>query len=244
MKYRYSFLFLFLLGLLSLWKFGGFSFVVSKPSEIIIFLQTFLVSDLFLHNLLKTTWRVFISCAIALILGVVMAFLKRTKWAFIYDLFYPTQFIAAAVLTLLCVVIFGLSGYIPIIVVTIVIIPNIFVATEIGINHMRTEFLEIGKLYSTDKLKTLRYIIFPQLAPYIANGFIRAHAIAWKIVITAELFVVSEGIGYLLNNYYRLMQFEKLFGVTIIIVIIGMVFDYGIRKIKEAYIRDYNPQSI
>jgi len=185
---------------------------------------------------------VVVSCIIALVLGIILTLTKNTMVGFMYKFIYGTQFISAAVLTILFIVIFGLNPMIPIWVVTIVIIPNIYVATEIGLKNLRTDLVEFGKVYSNNKIKLFRYIILPQLVPYIMTGFIRAHAIAWKVIITAELFVVSKGLGYLLNNYFRLMQFDKLFGITIIIVCVGLVSDSIVRKIKKVYIRDYNKE--
>ena len=240
MKLQRWYLITLILILLSIWEFGNFSFIVSKPTHIFSFIFTFLQTKIFWINFLRTLGRVIISCFLALIFGVILALLKGTKLKFIYDFIYGSQFISAAVLTILFIVFFGLNPMIPIWVVTIVIIPNIYVATEIGIKHIRKDLTEFGKFYAKNKYKQFKYIILPQIIPYITNGFVRAHAVAWKVVITAELFVVAKGLGYLLNNYFRLMEFEKLFGITIIIICIGLLFDFMVRKLKEVHVRDYN----
>ena len=240
MRKQWPYLILFISIILGIWEFGNFSFIVSKPSHIFSFIIYFLQTKIFWSNFLKTLIRVFVSCILALVFGVILALLKGTRLKFIYDFVYGTQFISSAVLTILFIVFFGLNPMIPIWVVTIVIIPNIYVATEVGLKNLRKDLTEFGKFYAKNKYKHFRYVILPQLSPYIMNGFVRAHAIAWKVVIIAELFVISQGLGYLLNNYFRLMQFEKLFGITIIIILVGLLFDKIVRKIKKVYIRDYN----
>jgi NitT/TauT family transport system permease protein len=238
MKYRYIVYVVSILFFFISWQFMDTSFILSKPTDVLLFLQSFLVSELFWSNFIKTLGRVITSCFLALGIGIFLAATVRTKHSYIYELFYPVQFMSAAVLTLISILLFGLSPYIPIFVVTVSIIPNIYVACEIGIRHLRKDLNEIGTLYSINKFKTFWHITLPQIAPYITNGLIRAHAVAWKVVVTTELFVVAEGLGFLLNQYFKLMQFEKMFGLSLIIILSAMLLDLVLRTIKNRLTRE------
>lgn len=240
MKLKYFIYSFIILLFLTIWQFSDYSFVLSSPYEIFSFLLSFLGSSVFWENLWVTFTRVWISCVIALVVGIVLALTARTKLQFMYDFIYPTQFISAAMLTLISIVLFGLSPIIPIFVVTVAIIPNVYVACDIGLRHMKKEYMDFGKLYAHNKLFYFWYIILPQLIPYLMNGLIRSHAVAWKVVVTAELFVISQGLGYLLNQYFRFMHFDKMLALSIVILFIAMISDYLLRKGKGVMFRDYN----
>jgi|3_EtaG_2_1085321.scaffolds.fasta_scaffold25348_6 ABC-type nitrate/sulfonate/bicarbonate transport system permease component len=220
-----SFIFLFLL---FLWETTATSFIVSKPSEVILSFITILSYPNTWINILDSFIRVYISLAIAIVVGFAIGILKYFNKTFsdvVDSLVYPTQFIGAAVLTIIGIVFFGLSNVIPYFIITIVILPNIFITTRLGLDNLRKDLMEYGKTYSKTKFHMLAYIISPQLIPHVMAGIIRSNAVAWKIVVTAEIFIGASGLGFMINNYFRLLRIDDLFATVLIMFIVGFTMD-------------------
>ena len=218
----------FLLVLTLIWQFSDTSFIISKPIDVIKQIFIFLTSKYFWKNLISSSIRVYLSIFLSLIIGVLIGtagYFNKTYGKFLDLVSYPTQFIASATLTIILIMIFGLSDIVPVWVITIIILPNIFVATKIGMQNLRKDLIEVGKVYSTSKWTTFKNIMFPQIKPYILSGLIRANAVAWKIVVTAEIFIATSGLGYMLNTYFRTLNTAKLFALAIIILFLGLGTD-------------------
>lgn len=224
------------------WEFGTANVVVPKPSDIVSAVLFLLNYPDTWQNIVKSTIRVYLSVFIALILGAIIGSLGyfNEKVSRVVDSFtYPTQFISAAVWSLIAIVVFGLSPVVIYFVVIIVILPNIFVAVQVGLEELDRQLIEFSEIYTDNKLKIFRYAVLPQVVPHILIGMIRAHAIAWKIVILAEIFVAVDGLGYMVHNYYRLLDLPKFFAVVLIIVILGLVTDRMLRYFKVKVNRIY-----
>ena len=71
--------------------------------------------------------------------------------------------------------------------------------------------------------------------PPFFMGIIRSNAIAWKVVVTAEIFIGTNGLGFMVNNYYRLINMPKLFATVLLIILIGLVMDWVFRYVHRRY---------
>lgn len=191
---------------------------------------------------LSTAYRVYVSSIIALVLGVIIGTLDYFSETFsdlINSFFYPTQFLSEAVLTLVAVTLIGLSPSIIYIITVIGILPDIFVVVQVGLENLDESLMELGTVYSGSKLKTFRHLVIPQILPYIFSGFLRAHATAWDMVATVEIFLIAGGLGELSQNYYQLLDLPKLFSVVILILTIGLTSDRVFRIMKKKIDRRY-----
>jgi ABC-type nitrate/sulfonate/bicarbonate transport system permease component len=211
-------------------------FTVPSPIEILESLFYILKFPDTWLNILKTFVRVYVSLIITSFLGVILGslvFFNKTTATIVNVFNQGIQFTASAVISIIAIVFFGLSPIVTYFVIVVAIFPNIFVATKVGIQETKKEYLELGKIYSNNNFKIFRHIIFPQLIPYILIGIIRSNAIAWKIAITAEVFIATSGLGFMINNYYKTLAISDLFAVVFLIIFIGIVLDYLIKKLRK-----------
>jgi NitT/TauT family transport system permease protein len=180
--------------------------------------------------------RVYISLFFGILIGLLIGSARYfyPKIADYIDMiFYPSQFLASAIWTIIAIVIFGLSWVTPYFIIVMVVLPNIFVAVQLGLKNIKRDLLEYGETITKNKKRLFRYIIFPQLMPPILLGMIRSNAVAWKIVVTAELFIGTNGLGFMVNHYYRMLDTPKLFAVVLITIVIGLSADWLLKYVNR-----------
>jgi sulfonate transport system permease protein len=234
----------FAFAILIVWEISVDNFIVPVPSEIISEFFSLLFKTRTWENVFLSSQRVYISLLFATLVGLFIGSLRYfyPKIAGYVDMiFYPSQFLASAVWTIIGIVLFGLSWVTPYFIIVMVILPNIFVAVQLGLSNINKQLLEYGSTITKNKKRIFRYIIFPQMMPPIFLGIIRSNAVAWKIVVTAELFIGTNGLGFMVNNYYRLLNIPKLFAVVLLIVLIGLVIDWILRYTQRrffSYVKD------
>jgi len=110
-------------------------------------------------------------------------------------------------------------------------------------NQLDDKLLELGDIYSTNKLKTFRHLVIPQVLPYIFTGLIRAHATAWDIVGTVEVFLALNGLGYLVQNQFRLLNLPELFSLAALIIVSGLISDRVLRILKSEIDKKYKREN-
>jgi NitT/TauT family transport system permease protein len=84
-----------------------------------------------------------------------------------------------------------------------VLVPVFVVAINNSIRQLDGSLEEVAKVYNFNVYTRLRYLVLPQI--FIDGvGTIRVgFSIAWKLVIIAELFGVSTGVGFRMNLAYH-----------------------------------------
>ena len=149
--------------------------------------------------------RLFIGLVIGSSLGFVVSLLmaldkrlERTLSVYVFiSMTMPSLAIA-----LLCLMVFGLSEIGVPVAVAIITFPFITLNLNQGIKSLDKGQMEMARIYRVGKMDRLTGIIIPHMAPYLFSGVRNAHALGWKIVVVAEVFTVSSGIGYMFNRAY------------------------------------------
>jgi NitT/TauT family transport system permease protein len=208
-------------------------------------LQTFIAQvqqPRVLEAAFRTTYRVYISAVIALVLGVIIGtaeYFSETVSDVIDTLFYPSQFVSEAVLTLLAVAMIGLSPLIIYIITVLAILPDIFVVVRVGLQELDEGLMEFGEVHADSRGAVYSYLVLPQVLPYIFSGFLRAHATAWDIVATVEIFLIAGGLGQLTQTHYQMLDLPKLFATVVLILALGLASDRALRLVKQRIDRRY-----
>jgi len=78
---------------------------------------------------------------------------------------------------------------------------------------MDSEILELGESLTREKLKKIRKLVIPMLYPYAFATLRISFGVSWKVVLTAELFGGSGGMGYLLNKARQEFETEIIFAL-------------------------------
>lgn len=212
------------------------------PYEIGKEVVNYLVDPDLRADLASTAGRVYLSTLLALILGVIIGvadYFNSTISDIFNSLFYPTQFLSEAVLAILAIAVLGINPLVVYVITVISVVPDVFIATQEGIQELDQRILELGTVYGESKFQVFRHLVIPQMLPYIFIGGIRAHATSWDIVATVEVFLALGGMGYLVQNQFRLLNLPELFALATILISAGLLSDRILRIIKREIDRRY-----
>jgi len=212
------------------------------PYEIGKEVVNYLVDPDLRSDLASTAGRVYLSTLLALVLGVIIGvadYFNSTISDIFNSLFYPTQFLSEAVLAILAIAVLGINPLVVYVITVMSVVPDVFIATQEGIQELDQRILELGTVYGESKLQVFRHLVIPQMLPYIFIGGIRAHATSWDIVATVEVFLALGGMGYLVQNQFRLLNLPELFALATILISAGLLSDRILRIIKREIDRRY-----
>lgn len=101
-----------------------------------------------------------------------------------------------------------------------------------GFNAVPQLYIETGKNIGLKGIRLITGVYLPSSFPYILSGLKVGWARAWRALISAEMiFGVSGSIGglgwYIYKKRYQL-ETDGVFASLIVIIIIGIIIEYGI----------------
>ena len=196
-----------------------------------------------------TTYRVFIGTLIGstggTLLGIATRYnklIKATVGTVIYPLLQAVPTISWALIFVLW---FGLSNITPVMTIAVAVAPFFIINIWEGMKELDNNLVEMASTYTASKKRILSKIIFPMLYPFVFAATKSSFMIAWKIVVLAEIFGATSGMGYMLSIAFDSYRIVQVFGWTLGFAVILIAFDHGIFNfIDRKFIRKWKPQEI
>jgi NitT/TauT family transport system permease protein len=157
-------------------------------------------------NLAITLARVAVAFFLAMVIGSVIGIaLGRSET--LDNLFGGWLSIAlnmpALVTIVLCYVWFGLSEAAAILAVTINKAPTVAAITREGAKALDRPLLEMAQVFAVPRLRVLRQVILPQMAPSFIASARAGLALTWKIVLVVELLGRPNGVGFEIRTFFN-----------------------------------------
>lgn len=176
-----------------------------------------------------------LGCAIGLVLAVLTARCKWLTWLLqpLRSIVKTTPITSIALILLISLV----SGFVPVAVSAIVVVPMIWRTTEESILALDPKLAEMGKIFLSP-WKQFRYVSLPQLLPQFFATASTALGFAWKAVITAEILALPKiGIGNQMYLDKVYLDTADLFAWTLLVIVFSVAIEslvaYLLRKAGE-----------
>lgn len=189
-----------------------------------------------LYHVWVTLVRVVISFVFAMLIGIAIGIaMGRVQWV---DQFFDSWLIfflnlPALVIIVLCYVWFGLNDVAAILAVAINKIPNVAVTVREGARSLSRDLTEMAEMYHFGRMKTLRHVILPQMAPFFAAAARGGLSLIWKIVLVVELFGLSHGVGVQIHSAFTLFDVSMILAYAIAFIVIVQLIEVCILQPME-----------
>ena len=161
-----------------------------------------------------------IACAMAIGMGLalMMYFLPATRLAIIGRLNPFLASFSTVGWVFLAVIWFGLNDFTVVFVVAATLMPFSLSNLRTGLQELDAEIIEMGRSFSRERLRVVMMVLLPLMVPYIFATLRICLGVAWKVVLTAELFGGTSGLGYLISRARADFDNPKIFAMIAIIV--------------------------
>lgn len=237
---------LFVILLLITWELIAKAGLMGPRSDL-VFPSLESIGQAFIRNFIKgyagnSLWIYIINSMrlllFGLIIGICLAFLFsglaaiNHTFALIYNFLVSVcDLLPGVALLPVVIVIFGVkSGVIVFLVVHAVLWPMSRNIMD-GFTAVPMIYVESGKNVGLHGASLLSGVYLPASAAYIASGFKVSWARAWRGLISAEMiFGIAScpGIGLFINQMRTNMNNAEMYATLIVIIIIGVIVQYGI----------------
>ena len=140
----------------------------------------------------------------------------------------------------LAVVWFGLNELTVIFVVAITLVPFALSNLRAGLEQLDHDMIELARSFGRKRLRLVRLMLLPLLVPYVFATLRACLGVAWKVVLTAELFGGSSGLGYQISRARAEVDIPAIFAIIAIIVALVYATDkYLLEPTQRRLRRNY-----
>ena len=209
---------------------------LSSPAETWDFFVETVRTPSTYSNLAATAIRLFIGLSMGYIAGFITAFVMHTsKW---WDRFArPYVFIAlstpALAMALISLMVFGLSDFGVCMAVAATVFPFVTISLLAGLNSMDAHLTEMTQVFRFSSFDRIWHQALPEMATHLFAAFRNVHALAWKVVVLAELFSTQNGIGFQYKRAFAFFSTKRLIVWAVFFILMVMVVEYGILRPLE-----------
>ncbi|AYF03750.1 ABC transporter permease subunit (plasmid) [Paracoccus yeei] len=217
---------------------AGTTFIES-PSVVLKALPHFLGSADTWSNIGITLARVLAGLVLGIVAGFIAALVMSRSPSMGEVLgYYVTAALRtpSAIAAILALAIFKGSeaGYV--LVVAFITFPYMAVGMRDGLNSADRELDQMAAIYHLNLANRIRHVWAPFVAPYIFSALRNAHALAWKVIVVAEIFgAARKGFGAKFEHAWEYMLMTEVHLWLLVFMAIVLVAEYGLIRNIEKY---------
>jgi len=226
----------FFAGLISLWQVLFMLEVwspvlVPSPLSVAKYIADSLVDGSLLRAALVTVRRLLAGYSLGIVFGLSFGFLTAS-----FKFFEQTLGVLALGLQTLpsvcwvpiAILWFGQAETAMFFVVIMGTVWSVLIATDNGVRTVPPIYARAAQTMGSKGLHTWFKVILPASLPFIVSGMKQGWAFAWRSLMAAEIYVTivtGMGLGQLLHYGRELHAMEQVFGIMLVIILIGLVAD-------------------
>jgi len=231
--------FITLFFILLLWelvtRFSGWSRNVFPGSiAVLTSMGELIANGTLLKNTVASLFRVSIGFSLAVVLGVPLGIiLGRVEIAKL--LFNPLiQFlrpISPLAWIPLAMLWFGIGDPPAIFLIFLASFFPMVVSTSVAVESIKPTYFQVAANFNFTRVEVLTKIVIPAIIPQVITALRMTIAIAWLVVVAAEMIAVQSGLGYLILDARNALRMDYVMVAMIVIGIIGLLLDFIMRSL-------------
>ena len=214
----------------------GFNLILPTPVTTFQSLVNILSEAVTFYAILATVWKTFLVLVLVIAIGVPIGFAMGMNDK-IYETLRPAVMVVQAVpvISWLALVIFlwGLGWRGPVLISFLSLLPTAIFTTASGVNSLDKTLIEMASVYNVPKRKIVKGIYLGALAPFIFATIEVSIGNVWKVMIMAEYLCGTSGIGVLISWARQYVDVPKIYALTTIAVILGILSERIVKKLIE-----------
>ncbi|MDV6299170.1 ABC transporter permease [Dietzia maris] len=132
---------------------------------------------------------------------------------------------------------FGLGENSKVLVVSLGVFVPVWINSHAGLSSTPADYLKAARCLGAGRWQTLRKVILPEAMPDIVSGLRVGAAMAFVLIVVAEMTGTTAGIGYRIYQAQLFSQADRLIFCLLVLGVIGALCDITINKASTPFIR-------
>ena len=193
----------------------------------------------FIKAELLTLARIFGGFLIGCVLGFFIGILTHIS-NILYSLLSPIIKIIRAIPVVAIIILLYLlfdSSTLPIIIVSLMVLPLVWQAVHDGLKNTDKSLLEMAKAYGLSRSKTLISIKLPSITTNLITTCVNALGLAWKSGVAAEVICLPKiSLGTIMWQSKASINFDEVYAITLSVVVLSIIIEILLKYLCNIYL--------
>ncbi len=102
---------------------------------------------------------------------------------------------------------------------------SLVMATTVAVKSINPIYFQVAANFNFSRMELLTKVIIPAITPDVITGLRITVAVAWLVVVAAEMIAVQSGLGYLILDSRNALRMDFVMVAMIVIGWIGLSID-------------------
>lgn len=224
-------------GFFIIWSIISYSEMVDPiflptPENVLKAMFSLFNEQSFINDIAITTLRIIVGFTLAAIISVPLSVTMAT-WSSVDQVLRPimgfTRYLPISAFIPLMILWLGIGFTQKIAIIFIGVFFHLSILGADDCLRVPREIIDTAKIQGATKFQIARKVIFPYSLPALIDDMRLMLGAAWTYLIVAELVAASSGIGNMMIESQRFLRTDRVIAGIIVVGIIGMLSDIGIR---------------
>ena len=133
----------------------------------------------------------------------------------------------------------GLNDMAAILAVSVAKIPTVIVTVREGARALDAGLDELTQVFAVSRWRSLRYVLLPQMSPYLVAAARGGLSTAWKIMLIVELLGRPNGVGFELNVLFQSFDVVGILAYGLVFALTMLALETILMQPLERRISDW-----
>lgn len=185
----------------------------------------------FARHMVATTARVLVGLAVSLsvatVIGIAMG-LSRNAERFFDGLILVGRAMPGLAWALLALMVIGVSGRAPIFTAVLAVTPLLTLQVWEATKALDSDLFRMGRVFGASRSMMFRHVVVPATLPSMVGGAKLGLALSWKVVVLAELFGVTTGVGAEINRNFQVFSLDGVLAWALAFGVVMALVEYAV----------------
>lgn len=139
---------------------------------------------------------------------------------------------------------FGMTEMTPVFGTFMIVFPYVAINIWEGVKSVQKDLVDMARSFGKSRREIITKVLFPSLMPFLFASVRYAFAMSWKIVVIAEMFVASQGVGYMIYVEYAHFSVRGILSWVLLFTIFMFIMEYGVFRVLEKRALAWRPELV
>jgi NitT/TauT family transport system permease protein len=215
--------------------------LIPPISKVIETFFKMLIESSFLNALWHTAFRLIISLLVSSICGISLGYLSAKNKSVELVLRPHVTILKTIPVISVIIIMYILVGYqiAPYIITFFMIFPIFYQATYQGIKAINQDLLDVYHLEMENRYLEIKYVYLNNIKDFLILASYQSFGLGFKVLVTSEYITQTQhSIGKLLYQAKVNLQYDYVFAITILLIIITVLVEVFMTSFKKKMLQD------
>ena len=189
-----------------------------------------------LHSLSRIFGGFVIGLTVGFAFGILTSALKIADWV-LSPMLKIIRAVPVVAITILFFTLFK-SDNLPIIIVSLMVIPLIWATVHDGLSNPERELYEMARVLKLSPARKFFYIKLPTVFPSLLTASVNALGLAWKSGIAAEVICEPKiALGTILAEGKGMVDYSIVYAMTLTVVILSLIIEVLLKYLCHKFVQ-------